>query len=437
MNRNLSRRALLRRSAAGLAGFWIAKDARIAWGYPANDKLRLASIGTANRARDNLDGVQGQELVALCDVDADYLGEALKRFPQAKGFKDFRVLLGEFAGKLDGVVVSTPDHLHAPATAMALRAKLPVYCEKPLAHSVHEVRTVTELARAAGVATQMGTQIHSMDNYRRVVELVRAGAIGAITEVHVWVGRSWAGGDRPKETPAVPTNLDWDLWLGPAPVRPYHSAYCPGSWRGWWDFGNGTLGDMACHHMDLPFWALELTTPESIESEGPPPHAESCPPWLIVRYQMKRKSGATVPLTWYHGEKRPPQFTNQQLPAEIAKQWGDGTLFVGTKGMLIADYDRRVLLPEASFKDFVAPAPTIAASPGHYEEWFGAIRDGKGSTKALCHFDYAGPLTEAVLLGAVAYRAGKKLAWDPAKFATGDAAADALLAREYRKGWTL
>ncbi len=447
-----NRRDFLRRGAGALAGiaglarstafpsFVIGRHAGIARGWPANDKLRLAIVGVANRGADNLNGVApitSVETVALCDVDSSYLAAAAARFPQAKQFRDFRKMIEEMAGAhaLDGVVVSTPDHLHAPASAMALRAGLHVYCEKPLAHSIHETRTVVELARERKLATQMGTQIHANPNYRRVVELVQSGAIGTVTEVHVWVGGGYGGGDRPTETPPVPATLDWDLWLGPAPERPYSEKYVPFHWRGWWDFGNGTLGDMACHHMDLPFWALDLSHPTSIEAEGPPLHHESCPPWLIVKYSMQRHAGAaalaeaSVPLTWYHGDKRPHHFADGLLPT-----WGNGTLFVGAKGLLLADYDRYALLPEKEFAGFVPPAPSIPDSPGHYQEWIAAV---KGGVPALCRFDYAGPLTEAVLLGAVAYKSGKKLGWDPAKGTTGDAGADAFMKREYRKGWTL
>ena len=442
MARGTTRRAFLKKGAAGVAGFWIAKDARIAFGYPVNDTLRLGVVGVANRGAENIDGlmgVTGHEIVALCDVDANYLAAAAARFPAAKQHRDFRKMIE--AGGLDGVVVSTTDHLHAPVSALALRAGMHVYCEKPLTHTVHETRTLVRLAREKKLATQMGTQIHANPNYRRVVEIVRMGRdgaggardmirpIGEVTEVHVWVGKVHAGAERPVDTPPVPAELDWDLWLGPAPERPYHSAYCPGSWRGWWDFGNGTLGDMACHHMDLPYWALELDHPTAIEAEGPPLHREACPPWLIVKYAMKKKDGSSVPLTWYHGAKRPPQFAEGLLP-----EWGDGTLFVGTKGMLIADYDRYVLLPEKDFAGFAPPAPTIPDSPGHYAEWIAAA---KGGVPALCHFGYSGPLTEAVLLGAVAYKAAKKIQWDPTRGSTGDASADQLLKREYRKGWSL
>ena len=423
-----TRRAFLKATAAGAATFAIGRYAGLAHGYPANGKLRLGVIGVAGRGADNLGGVAGEEIAALCDVDSGSLGEALAKFPGAKGFADFRKMID--AGGLDGVVVSTPDHTHAPAAARALRAGLHVYCEKPLTHSIDECRTLLALARGSKAATQMGTQIHSKDNYRRVVERVQAGSIGDVTEVHVWVGGGYSGGERPTDAPPVPANLDWDLWLGPSPQRNYHPSYAPFHWRGWWDYGNGTLGDMACHHVDLSFWALDLVGPATVAVEGPPPHGDSCPPWLIVKYAMKRRGGGTVPLTWYPGDKRPHHFAEGLLP-----QWGNGTLFVGTKGMLLTDYDRHVLLPEKQFEGSVPPAVTIASSPGHYAEWIG---QAKGTGVATCRFEYAAPLTEAVLLGCIAHRAGNlTLTWDAEKGTTGNPAADAFLKREYRSGWSL
>ncbi len=422
-----TRRGFLQVASAGAAAFAIGRWPGLAHGYPANAKLRLGVIGVGGRGGDNLNGVAGEEIVALCDVDATTLGTAAERFPAAAKFADFRRMFD--AGGLDGVVVSTPDHTHAPTAARALKAGLHVYCEKPLTHSVAECRELLALARASKAATQMGTQIHSNDNYRRVVELVQAGAIGEVTEVHVWVGGGYCGGQRPTDQPAIPAGFDWDLWLGPAPQRDYHPAYAPFAWRGWWDYGNGTLGDMACHHMDLPFWALGIAGPTTIAVEGPAPDPDTCPPWLIVRYAMARHGGGSVPLTWYHGDKRPRHFAEGLLP-----QWGNGTLFVGRKGMLLSDYDRHVLLPEAAFSGFVRPAPTLASSPGHYQEW---IRQAKGEgSVATCRFEYAAPLTEAVLLGCVAHRAGNAtLQWDAVKGTTGNAAADRFLARAPRAGW--
>jgi predicted dehydrogenase len=427
MSRRSTRRAFLKGGAAAAAGFVILKRSGIAYGYPANDALRIGVVGVSGQGAYDLENVSHEDVVALCDVDSNLLAGAAAKHPKAAQFRDFRKMIE--AGGLDAAVVATPDHCHAPAAALALRAGLHVYCEKPLCHEIVEVRTLTTLAREKRRATQMGTQIHAVDNYRRVVELVQGGAIGEVTEVHDWVGNDYCGGERPTEETPIPENLDWDLWLGPAPARPYSPKYAPFWWRGWWDFGTGSLGDMACHHMDLPFWALGLSHPTSIEAEGPKPHPESTPAWMIVRYQMKKKDGGSVPLTWYHGGKRPKQFEENLLP-----KWGNGTLFVGKKGMLLADYENHALLPEADFAGFQPPAPSIAPSIGHHKEWTEAC---KGNGTPLCRFDYSGPLTETVLLGVVAFRAGTKIAWDPEKMTTHDHAADAFLQREYRKGWTL
>jgi predicted dehydrogenase len=391
--------------------------------------LNIGIIGTSGRALGNIEGVQGENIVAVCDIDDRLLGEASEKFPKAEKFSDFRKLI-EMKG-LDAVVVSTADHTHAPASALALRMGKHVYCEKPLTHSVFEARTVARLAKEAKVATQMGTQIHATDNYRRVVELVRSGAVGPIQEVHVWCGKSWSGGERPKDTPPVPDYLKWDLWLGPAPERPYHPTYLPANWRRWWDFGNGTLGDMACHVMDLPFWALDLRYPSTVESHGPKVHPETTPDWLAVKYEFPAQGERpALVLTWHDGDKRPEILTEHNLP-----KWGMGVLFVGEKGMLQADYDRRLLFPKDKYKDFKAPEPTIPSSIGHHAEWIAACKDGRPTT---CNFDYSGALTESVLLGNVAYRVGQKIEWDAANLkVTNCSDAENYLRRDYRKGWSL
>jgi predicted dehydrogenase len=279
----------------------------------------------------------------------------------------------------------------------------------------------------------MGTQIHATDNYRRVVELVRAGAVGKIHEAHAWVNSRWHGGNRPTEQPPVPAPLHWDLWLGPAPHRPYHPTYLPQNWRRWWDFGNGTMGDMACHLLDLVFWSLELKHPTSIVAEGPPVHPETSPDGVRVEYQFEKREGQpdvaqpAMKVVWYDGTKLPREIHGQSVP-------GFGVAFVGDRGILWADYGRHQLLPEKDFADYQKPAPSIPKSVGHHQEWINACKNGAATS---CPFSYSGRLTETVLLGPVAYRSGEKLTWDPVKFTTGSDRADALLQREYRAGWSL
>lgn len=432
MSNRFNRRQFVRQTAACAAVAAAAKVMIVpSWAVSPNEKLNVAVIGVAGRGAANLDGVASENIVALCDVDKNNLAKAGKRFPQAKLYGDFRRMLPEVEQQIDAVVVSTPDHTHAAPAVMAMKMGKHCYCEKPLTHCVYETRLMTELAKANRLATQLGTQIHAGDNYRRVVELVQSGAIGPIREVHVWSAASYHGGTRPAETPPVPANLDWDLWLGPAPYRPYHPVYVPGRWRGWADFGNGGLGDFFCHYTDLAFWALELRYPTSVVAEGPEREPESCPKWLIVRYEFpQRENLPPVKLTWYDGGKRPPIQKEQKLP-----DWASGVLFVGEKGMLQADYGRHVLLPETQFAGFQPPPETIPKSIGHHREWIDACKTGSPTT---CNFGYSGPLTEAALLGTVAYRTGEKLQWDAANLkATNCPAADGYFRRAYRDGWTL
>ena len=392
-----------------------------------NERLNIAMIGTANQARFSIDNVRSQNIVALCDIDDNYLAAAAQDFPRAKTYCDYRKLLEQ--KDIDAVVVAIPDHMHAPVTIAALQSRCHVYCEKPLTHTVYEARHVAETARKHKRVTQMGTQIHATSNYRRVVEVVQSGAIGAVNEVHVWVDKSWSGSGRPTDKPPVPPTLHWNEWVGVAPYRDYNPAYLPGSWRGWWDFGGGTMADMACHYMDLPFWALKLKYPLTIEAHGPPVSDEIAPPWLIADYQFGQRGNLPpVKLTWYDGGKRPLLFVEGKLP-----QWGDGVLFIGEKGMLIADYDHYALLPEKDFAGFIPPVHTIPDSIGHHAEWIQACKTGQPTT---CNFDYSGALTEAVLLGTVAYRCGRKLEWDPVHLrAKNCREADKYLKPHYRPEW--
>jgi hypothetical protein len=367
--------------------------------------------------------------------------------PKAKKYADFRKLFDE-EKNFDAVVVSTCEHTHAFATMAALQLGKHVYCEKPLTHNIWEARVIREAAAKANVATQMGIQIHAMDNYRRVVELIQTGAIGTVSEVHVWVSRAWGwqpnaeaaqkAGDivfsheRPTEASPIPQGLNWDLWLGPAPQRPFHEIYYPGpKWYRWWDFGNGTMSDLGSHWNDLPFWALKLKAPTSIEASGPPPHPEIAPASMQCTYEFPlTDESPEVRMTWYQGTNKPDVWTDGKIP-----QWGDGVLFIGSDGMLLSNYGEHVLLPEAQFKDFKRPEPFIPPSLGHHGEWIHACKTGKPTT---CNFEYSGWLTEANHLGNVAYRAGQKLIWDAESLtATNCPDADRFIKREYRKGWNL
>ena len=426
----LSRRQFLNHTAVGGAA-WLSFSILPGWGQASpNEKLNLGVIGVSGRGGDNLKGVAHENVVAVCDIDDLKLAAAAKQFPSAQIFSDFRRMID--LKEIDAVVVSTPDHTHAVAAAAALRSGRHVYCEKPLAHTVSEVRLITELAAQKKLATQLGTQIHAERNYRRVVELIQRDAIGPVREVHVWAAADYGGKERPKETPPVPPNVHYDLWLGPVEERPYSPEYLPFAWRNWWVFGGGSLADFGCHFMDLPFWALDLKYPLSVEPlDGPPVHPESTPKWAIVRYEFPaRGPRPPVRLTWYHGVKHPEQLTPQQF-----KDYRSGVLFVGEKGQILSNYFQHQLLPEADFVNFQRPAPFIPDSIGHHKEWIRACKTGSPTT---CRFAYSGPLSEAALLGNVAYRAGQKLEWNAAQLKAGHCpAADQYIQHHYRPGWKL
>jgi predicted dehydrogenase len=442
-----SRRDLLKFTAAaglagmaGIGGFWVA--GRGAWADEAKaavdpkDKVKLGIIAVAGRAKSNLDeegnAIANQEIVAICDVDEKNLGEAAKRFPGAKTYNDFRKLLER--NDLDGVVISTADHCHAPATLIALSTGKHVYCEKPLAHTVEEVRRVSEAAKKYKRVTQMGTQIHAGSNYRRVVELVQSGAIGPVTEAHVVLGGArWHSGDLPAVEVPPPATLHYDLWVGPQPFRPYHKEYHPASWRSFWHWGTGTLGDMGCHYIDLPFWALKLRHPTKCRADGPPVHPVGCPEWVVASWDFPARDNLPpVKLHWYHGGKKPTGWADWGVP----QTKNTGVVFIGSKGKLFADYGSHKLMPAEDFKEFKAPEKSIPESLGHHKEWLAAIRKND-PTATTCNFDYSGAVAETVLLGTVAYRSGKELEWDAAKLkATNAPQAEQFVRQsEYRKGW--
>lgn len=415
-------------------------------GRNLNEKLNIAIIGCGGRGGSNLESVSSENIVALCDVNENNLNAARSKHPNAKTFKDFRKLF-KAEREFDAVVVSTCEHTHAFATMLALHHRKHVYCEKPLTHNIWEARKIREAAAKARVATQMGIQIHALENYRQVVELVQAGTIGPVREAHVWVGRAWGWQseeaakrhkdilwtvERPEGSEPVPPGLDWDLWLGPAPYRPFHSVYFPGpKWYRWWDFGNGTMSDLGSHWNDLPFWALKLQAPKTIEALGPPPHPEIAPASMTAIYEYgARGKMPAVKVSWHQGENKPEIWKTGGIP-----QWDSGCLFIGSKGMILSDYMKHVLLPEKDFEGFQRPAPSIARSIGHHAEWIDACKTGKPTT---ANFEYSGWLTEANHLGNVAFRVGKKLEWNAKKLkATNAPEADRFIRRTYRKGWAL
>ncbi len=396
-----------------------------------NERLNLALIGCGGRARGVIAGMQGENFVALCDVDEKRAAETYKQYPKAKRFRDFRNLFDKMHQEIDAAVVCTPDHSHVYPSLMAMRLGKHCYCEKPLAHTVAETRAMIEAARKHNLVTQMGTQIHAGDNYRRVVELVQGGAIGAVHEAHVWSSARYHGGKRPTGYPPTPETLDWDRWVAGSKYLPYDPAYAPFGWRNWWAYGNGALGDFGCHYGDLAFWALKLRHPTTVEAEGPRLDPFSTPPWLIVHYTYPaRNNMPPVKLTWYDSGKKPPFLAQRRIP-----EWGSAVLFIGDKGMLISDYSRHLLLPEKHFADFRAPDPSIPKSIGHQQEWLVACKTGGSTT---CNFDYSGTLTEAVLLGAVSYKAGKKIEWDAKNLkASNCPEADPLIHKQYREGWSI
>jgi predicted dehydrogenase len=438
MNNSLSRRKFLQQTALSTTAVWLAAPQilRAQSGVSANEKLNIGIIGVAGQGGYSIGQLKDvANLVALCDVDDTKLAKAKQQFPGAKTYNDFRRLVEQ--KDLDAVVVATPDHTHAVASMAVLQSGRHLYCEKPLTRTISEARRVTETAHTLKRVTQIGTQIHAGSNYRRVVELIKSDTIGEVNEVHVWVNNTYGGHNAPTDRPPVPKGLHWDLWLGPIEEQPYHPQYAPFNWRNWWTFGGGSLADFGCHYMDLPFWALDLHHPVSVEAEGPPVHPESTPPWLIVRYEFPARvyhgtRWAPLKLTWYHGGKHPsePLLTEAQY-----QKWKSGVLFVGAKGMVLADYSRHVLLPERDFEGFVKPKPFIKESLGHHKEWVAAIKLGGTTT---CRFQYSGPLTETALLGNVAYRVGKKLEWDFGKMkATNCSEADQFIQHHYREGWKL
>jgi predicted dehydrogenase len=428
----IDRRKFGAHSAATLAGLTLGvwTGTACSESKSPNEKLNIGCIGVGGKGWVDMHGVASENIAAICDVDEQRLEKAAAKFPAAKKFADFRKLLER--KDVDAVTVSTPDHTHAVASIGAMKLGYHVYCQKPLAHSIYEVREMIRTAREQSVATQMGNQGHSESGSRRMVEWIQAGGLGPVREVHVWSDRPiWPQGiDRPKGSKPTPSHLNWDLWLGPASYRPYNDGYHPFKWRGFWDFGTGALGDMACHNMDAAFWALKLVAPTVVEAESSGVNSETAPKWSIIRYQFPQRGALRpVTLTWYDGGKKPP--------ADLApgqKLGTNGSLIVGDSATLFTPHywgEGQIVKGSAAAK----PEATIPDSPGHYQEWINAC---KGGPAALSNFDNAGPLTEMVLLGNIALRTGKRCRWDSENLKMeGLPEADQLIHPEYRAGWSL
>jgi predicted dehydrogenase len=443
----ITRRGFLQQTvvtSGALATAWHVNPGPARASNSANEKLNIAAIGTANRAAANITGCASQNIVAVADIDQNFLNAAGSKYKSAKKYRDFRVLLEKEADKIDAVIVATPDHTHAPAAAMALKLGKHTYCEKPLTHTVYEARTLANLAAEKKLVTQMGTQIHAGENYRRVVELVQSGSIGAIKEVHVWVGVNYAGG---KLQPAKkPAGVDWNLWQGPAASREYiestiggkHETVHPFHWRWFWDYGSGGLGDFGCHYMDLPFWALKLKHPTSIDAKkGPTPKPEATTAGLVVEYKYPARGDLPpVTMTWYDGGEKPEILGRLKEKDGKPLNWGgSGQLFVGETGAIVSNYGAHKVLPFVKDQEIKRPEPFIAKSIGHHNEWIEAIKTGGPTT---CNFDYSGALTESVLLGVVSHRSGDALEWDAKNLrVTNSKKAQDMIHKEYRKGWTL
>ena len=437
----MHRRRFLKSTATIAAGIQIVPRFVLGQGQtPPSEKLNIAGIGVGGQGGGVLGEMKNENIVALCDVDWAKAWHTFQAFPKAEHFRDYRRML-EQRKEIEAVMVATPDHMHAPITLAALRAGKHVYVEKPMAHTIEEARIMTRVARETGLVTQMGNNGHAGEGLRQTREWIQAGAIGAVREVHAWSdrpGKWWKQpAVRPSDTPPLPADLDWDLWLGAAPERPFHSAYHPFQWRGWFDFGTGALGDMAVHNMDPAFYALDLGAPAAAECQSSPLGKETYPEWQIITLEFTPKGdNAPLKLYWYDGGKMPPK------PGHVGDEMDlsdNGIYFVGDKGTMVCGgwSGAPRLFPSKLRSEFEAPAKTIPRSPGHRLEWIQACKARKPE-EAKAGFAYSGPFTEAFLVGNLAARLQKRIEWDPAALRAKNAPeAAALIHKQYRKGFGL
>jgi predicted dehydrogenase len=446
-----NRRGFLQTSAATGVGFWVAGGLLAAESKSPNQRIAMASVGIGGKGdSDSTDAGHAGDMVAICDIDENRLNNAgERRFKKAKRFTDFRKMLDEMGKSIDAVTVSTPDHCHAPAALMAMRMGKHCFCQKPMTHTIYEARLMAQVAREKKVATQMGNQGTASSELRRAAAVVKSGALGTVKEVHVWTNRPiWPqGGERPKAK-ECPPHVKWNLWLGPAPVRPYGNGYHPFAWRGFWDFGTGALGDMACHTVNMPYMALNLRDPVSVQAECSTHDGDSYPKWSVITFDFpalgKRPA---VKFYWYDGGKVPTNDFMATMKDVYQEELGkhknmlsSGCVVVGDKDTLFAPGDyaenkqklaSKQPLPKVEFED----------SPGHFEEWVRAIKGGK---PAMSNFpEYSGGLTETILLGNLAVWVaatgkGQKVEWDAKNLkSTNIAGLETIVKPIYRPGYTL
>jgi predicted dehydrogenase len=470
MGQGTNRRDFIKQGGLYAGALWVVGSGSNVLGARANEKLNVAFIGVGGKGASDISGVAGEKakrdpqtrkvvsktfdgenVAFLCDIDDSQIDARLKDFPKAQRYNDYRKLFDEQAKSMDAVVVSTPDHHHAAATAAALRLGKHVYCQKPLTHSIHEARVLAELAAKAKVATQMGNQGHSNEATRKVVEVVRTGVIGPIKEVHAWTNRPiWPQGiERPQGEDPIPSNVHWDLWVGPAPMRPYKKeTYHPFKWRGFWDFGTGALGDMACHVLDTAYWALDLKNPTSVEAKCDGHSTDTAPKQSVIRYEFPERNGLPpVTFTWYDGIDFPKTDVKSFPPYALIPDGKFNTrvksssLLIGEKGVIYIPHEyggEYMILPVEKFADFKTPKPTLPRSNagGHYADW---IEGCKNPDHIPCsNFAYATGLTETVLIGNLALRYNKKIEWDAANArATNCSEAEEIIRPAYRNGWQL
>ena len=440
-----NRRKFLQTSAAAGVGFWAAGGVSPKPSLSANEEIRFICIGVEGKGRsDSRDASRNGKVVAICDIDEDRLNKSSKTHKDAKKYTDWRKIMDDIDKKAieaDAATVSTPDHTHAPASIRSMLRGLHCFTQKPLTHTIYEARRMGEIAREKKLATMMGNQGTANNGLREAEAVVKSGALGAPLEVHVWTNRPvWPQGiDRPTDTPEVPSTIHWDQWLGAAKERAYHPAYLPFKWRGWFDFGTGALGDMACHTLNMPFAACELRDPVSVQAVTAGHKRDNYPSWSVIDFvYAANKNRGPVTLKWYDGGKKPNPAEVKNAPENLPKS---GALIVCEKGTIFGggDYANSITIYGPSEK----PTADYERSPGHFNEWIRAIKTGK---PAKSNFpDYAGPLTETILLGNLAVWAapeketqGKKVEWDAKNLvATNAPEVMHIVKKEYRKGYEL